>query len=91
MKLAVIVGFETEMLSYIKLIKDGNLGNLVEGVGVSLSYIYFGCCFGHKGVFVVFLRFLVQHLVEFIWFSHWRECSAFLTNLYIGFVKIGFM
>ena len=91
MKLAVIVGFVIEMLPYIKLVKDGDFGNLVEGVGVSFSYIYFGGCFRHKPVFVVFLGSLVKHLVEFIYFSHRRDCSAFLKNLYIGFVIIGFM
>ena len=35
MKLAVIVGFVTEMLQYIKLVKDGDFGNSVEGAGVS--------------------------------------------------------
>ena len=66
MKITVIVGFAIEMLPYIKLIKDGNLSNLVECVGVSFSYIYFGGCFRHKPVFVVFLGSLVKHLVEFI-------------------------
>ena len=64
MKLAVIVGFVIEMLPYVKLVKDGDFGNLVEGVGVSFSYIYFGGCLRHKSVFVVFLGFLVKHLVE---------------------------
>ena len=64
MKLAVIVGFVTKMLPYIKLVKDGDFGNLVEGVGVSFSYIYFGGCFGHKCAFVVFLRPLVEHLIK---------------------------
>ena len=66
MKLAVIVFFVTEMLPYIKLIEDGDFGNLVEGVGVSFSYIYFGGCFGHKCVSVVFLGSLVKHLINFI-------------------------
>ena len=66
MKLAVIVEFVTKMLPYIKLVKNGDFGNLVEGVGVSFSYIYFGGCFGHKCVFVVFLGSLVEYLVEFI-------------------------
>ena len=64
MKLAVIVGFVIEMLPDIKLTKDGDFGNLVEGVGVSFSCIYFGGSFGHKCVFVVFLASLVEHLVE---------------------------
>ena len=91
MKLAVIVVFVTKLLPYIKLVKDGDFGNLVEGVGVSFSYIYFGGCFGCKSVFVVFLGFLVKRLVEFIYFSYRRYSSAFLQNLYIGFVVIGFM
>ena len=60
------MGFVTKMLPYIKLVEDGDFGNLVEGVGESFSYIYFGCCFGHKCVFVVFLGLLVEDLVEFI-------------------------
>ena len=66
MKLAVIVGFVAKMLPYIKLVEDGDFGNLVEGVGVSFSYIYFGGCFGHKCVFLIFLGFLVEHFEEFI-------------------------
>ena len=65
MKLAVIVGFVIETLSYVKLVKDGDFGNLVECVGISFSNIYFGGCFGRKCVFVVFLGSLVKHLVEF--------------------------
>ena len=84
-KRAVIVGFVAKLLPYIKRVKHGDFGNLVECVGVSFSYIYLGGCFGHKSVFVVFLGFLVKYLVEFIYFSHWRDCSAFLKNLYIGF------
>ena len=66
MKLAVIVGFVITLLPYIKLVKDGDFGNLVEGVGISLSYIYFGCCVRHKSVIVVFVGSLVEHLVNII-------------------------
>ena len=44
MKLAVIVFFVIKLLPYIKLVEDRDFGNLVEGVGVSFSYIYFGGC-----------------------------------------------
>ena len=58
-KLGVVVGFVIEMLPFMKLVKDRDVGNLVEGVGASFSYIYFGDCF-------VFLCFLVKHPLEFI-------------------------
>ena len=62
MKFAVIVGFAINMLPYITLAEDGYFGHLVEGVHVSLSYIYFGSCFAQKSVFVVFLGCLLNTL-----------------------------